>query len=496
MASSSKSGFFSRVGRKLKPDKEHRKVEKPAKLQKRNSEAPPPYSEYDRQEDVNELGEREYSIWSETSTLVGGPRDHTEMLHGLTHHGSFDSLVADPRLDPEGHRAQVMDTATLRRLHEASERKKLILRRLPASVCKKVASFLDPADAAHLAMTCRLLLEKLGNEPFHALALRENRHHRIRFLNHMDAQFPSHLLCFPCGTYHRRFMTGGEKLRADFVNNPIYVCPKATSSVLPRMRLTHGRQLPYYFVQLATRQAVHSRRYGIDPTSLSRKWKDPSSGWTHQSRYMIHDNRLLLRIRSQLFASPKLTPTGERKLLYDPEEYTPFFSVCAHWRDGVLMKVCKCALSHVPSPPESLLDQMKKSPRAAALEARNLMARPDFRAKQCEFCAPARRCPACPTEYLVEVGVAEDPKDPVNKFKHVLVVTRWSDLGNGKSPTASPEWAAINGLKADYDSFSNVGRRAVAGTFESQMSGCIPGQRMISLNPNNKKLGEEGHGWY
>jgi hypothetical protein len=114
----------------------------------------------------------------------------------------------------------------------------------------------------------------------------------------------------------------------------------------------------------------------------------------------------------------------------------------------------------------------------------------------CDVCRPARRCPECPTEYLIEVNLTEDKFDPVNRFKHALVVTRWSDLGDGTSPTASPEYCAINGTGADYDSFSHVGRRAVAGVFESKMSGAIPGQRMISLNPKNQKVGEDGHGWY
>jgi hypothetical protein len=92
--------------------------------------------------------------------------------------------------------------------------------------------------------------------------------------------------------------------------------------------------------------------------------------------------------------------------------------------------------------------------------------------------------------------MAEDRQEPVNRFKHSLIVTRWSDLGDGSSPTASPEYCAINGIEADYDSFSRVGRRAVAGIFESRISGSIPGQRMISLNPKKKKVGEDGHGWY
>lgn len=107
-----------------------------------------------------------------------------------------------------------------------------------------------------------------------------------------------------------------------------------------------------------------------------------------------------------------------------------------------------------------------------------------------------RRCPECPTEYLVELKLEEDRADPnpLQRFKQAIVVTRWSDIGDGSSPFEG-EWAAING-KGDFDSFNKMGRRAIAGIFESQSGVTIPGQRIMSLNPNGDKLGEEGHNWY
>jgi hypothetical protein len=211
---------------------------------------------------------------------------------------------------------------------------------------------------------------------------------------------------------------------------------------------------------------------------------------------MVHDGRLLMRVVSTAFAPPELTVTAERHLLYDREEFTPFFSVCAHWRDGLLTKVCKCALSHVPKPPDPYKDQIRRAPKISR-EA----AHPNFIVTGCDTCRPARRCPECPTEYLVEIQMCEDPKSEGFKFKHAIVVTRWSDLGDGMSPYTSPEWLAINGLNKaaggeEYESFSRLGRRAVSGVFESRISGSIPGQRMASLNPKNEKKGEEGDGWY
>jgi hypothetical protein len=100
---------------------------------------------------------------------------------------------------------------------------------------------------------------------------------------------------------------------------------------------------------------------------------------------------------------------------------------------------------------------------------------------------------------MVEARLIEDTNDKETPFKHAIVVTRWTDLGDGMNPYTSPEWTAINGTNVGegvYDSFTNVGRRAVGGIFESKVSGSTPGQRLLSLNPSNKKMGEDGSGWY
>jgi len=424
-----------------------------------------------------------------------------DMLHRLAHHGSFDSLF-DARKDQAGGKfddpysePRKVVAKGLRRVSTRDER---LIDSLPPDLWKRIASFLNPADAARLAIASKHLFHKFGSEPFQALNQAGNIHHKHDFLHDMDEDYPQHLLCFPCARYHLRSQPGKETLKANFVNNPLFHCPLVNSSVLPRMRLTHGRELPYGFVQLALRNH-YSSLHGICEDSLARRWRN-SSGWSYTTRYMVHDGRLLLRVVSQMAVPPAavLTKTMERHILYDREEYTPFFSVCAHWRDGDLTELCKCAMSHVPSPPESYVQQLKKAPKISRSKAH-----PCFIVRGCDWCRPARRCPECPTEYLIEIQMVEDTRDPVRPFKHALIVTRWSDLGNGSSPYTSPEWAAITGSTIStgeegqcYESFSHVGRRAVSGIFESRISGSIPGQRMLSLNPKNKKMGEEGHGWY
>lgn len=449
-----------------------------------------------RASDVNELGEREYSIFSDASTLVEKPKDHTEMMHGLAH------LDEDQPLDSVGQklldqmrgldRMDAEQAIAALAIIAAHERR---VASIPEAVWQRIASYLNPCDAASLASASRTLLAKLGPAPFEDLRKAENKHYRVKYLQYFDRNLADMLFCFPCSRYHRRTSMGNEVLKADFVTNPLFNCPNVKSSVLPRTRIAYGRELPYAFIQLVLRAHRHSPKHGIQVEKLSRRWKCPTSGWTHRTRYLIHDDRLLMRVVSQNYAPPAATATEttHRHLLYDRNEYVPYFSVCAHWRDGDLMRLCKCALSHVPAPPDPVHKQLQRG-----FKVSRAAARPNFIVRGCDDCRPARRCPECPTEYLVEIQMTEDLADPVRPFKHAIVVTRWTDLGDGSSPLTSPEWVAINGLKpadgAVYQSFSNVGRRAVGGTFESAISGTVPGQRLLSLNPKNKKLGEEGNG--
>lgn len=115
----------------------------------------------------------------------------------------------------------------------------------------------------------------------------------------------------------------------------------------------------------------------------------------------------------------------------------------------------------------------------------------------CGVCQPMRRCPECPTEYLVELKLVEDIRDPIYRFKQAIVITRWTDLGDGSTPE-NLEWAAING-KAEYSSVIEIGRRALSGIFEAQTSldnMNLPGQRIISLNPKMERTDEDNEAWY
>jgi hypothetical protein len=406
-----------------------------------------------------------------------GERDHTGLLHGLAHHESYDSL--------DSLSQKILGIQPYRDPGEP------MIASLSAELWDQIADHLTPTETANLALSSKTLWKLLGPAPWITLDDPKNHEYKVKLLVGMDRLLPDHLLCFPCAKYHLRIKKGEESLKATRILNPLFNCPNATNVAYAtsRARLTTGHHLPFPFVQLVMRAHRFGSQYGISADTLSRRYKDRESEWMHQTRYYVHKGHLLLRTVSRTFAAPDLPISGQRHLLYSREDYFPYFSVCAHWRDGELMNICKCALDHVVRPKETITQQLHKGP-AIKLSLRN----PNYFITQCSKCRPMRRCPQCPTEYLIELKLAEDRTDPANQFKQAIIVTRWSDLGDGRNPTEGP-WAACNG-DIDIDSFETIGKRALSGIFESQSGVTIPGQTILSLNPKRTRKGEEGHNWY
>ena len=413
---------------------------------------------------------------------TGERKDLTEMMHAFTYIDGVDtieeekddeSLLYDPSR-PDG-------TAML-----ASASPEVWLR---------IADFLSPLDVANLSSTCRTMYARLGKHPYKLLLDPMHRTHRLDFLLAMDPKMPRHLFCFPCAQWHLRIQPGLESLKPQNVLNPLFECPNMTNIHMPppRIRLTDGRTLPFAFIQLARRNWAHGSDYGIPHQSLARRWKDPYSDWTHESAYHITEKgHVLLRVRSQHHVQGGLTDAAKRLLLFSRGDYTPYFSVCAHWKHGILTSIPKCALSHIPYASESdttALDKFKE---------RNLGKKILGMVPLCSTCRPMRRCPKCPTEYLFELKLVEDKavrSYEQGRFKQALVVTRWSDLGPAQSPLDA-QWSAITGENDGYDSFQEIGRRAVSGVFESAFTDTIPGQRVLSMNPQSVTANEEAGDWY
>lgn len=447
---------------------------------------------------LNELGERKYSIFSGDSATLH-TQDPTDMIHGLSIRDSSEDLVGD---DLEYGLWDENDP----RLLALRRRREAMLSAVPRGIWEIIAAYLSPADTAQLALASKILLDKLGDQVFVALDHPENQSEKLQFLSHLDRRLPNHLLCFVCARYHRRIHPGLEKLPTAVSENPVVSCKAANLRISSsqRTKLTHSRILPYTFVQLPLRAHRFGQAYGVPADRMAREWTQNGSldgsgppRWRHSTRYLVDatTRHLLLRVRSHTFATPHLPPAGMRQVLYERAEYTPYFSVCAHWADGELLAVCKCALGHVPEVrPRGVAAQLQRGPHALAHDLVHTQKAGDG-ARECSFCQPARRCPKCPSEYLVKITMVEDrnARDPHALFRFALVVTRYVDLGDGSGPGRSPEWDAAIGKFDGYDSIAMVGKRSIMGTFESIANGAVPGMPLLkNMNPKMRTGGRDG----
>lgn len=411
---------------------------------------------------------------------TGERKDLTDMMHAFTYSETRDSID-----EPTRHVEEVFYDPT-------KPDGTAMLGGVSPEIWLHVAEYLSPLDVAHLSSSCRTMFARLGRQPYKLLLDPLNRPDRLNFLLAMDHKLPRHLFCFPCAQWHLRIQPGFETLKPHNVLNPLFECPNFTNNLLPppRIRISEGRTLPFAFVQLARRHWAFGSEYGIPHQSLARRWKDPYSPWSHQSTYHVTDKgHVLMRVKSQAYVEGGMTMAAKRMLLFSRDDYTPYFSVCSHWKNGVLTSVPKCALDHIPVQEVNMVNGIKD--RLAPKKAVGNV-------PTCQKCRPMRRCPECPTEYLFELKMVEDKTVKSNgaeRFKQALVVSRWSDLGNGRSPV-DKEWAAITGENEEYDSFEEIGRRAISGVFESAFTDTIPGQRIVTMNPKKVKANEIGGDWY
>lgn len=411
---------------------------------------------------------------------TGERKDLTDMMHAFTYNEALDSVdeerhhVEEVYYDPDKPDGTAM------------------LGAVSPEIWLHVAEYLTPLEVARLSSTCRTIFVRLGRQPYKLLLDPVNRPDRLDFLLAMDHKLPRHLFCFPCAQWHLRIQPGFETLKPHNVLNPLFECPNFTNNLLPppRIRISEGRTLPFAFVQLIRRHWAFGPEYGISHQSLSRRWKDPYSPWSHETKYHVTEKgHVLMRVKSQAYVEGGMTMAGKRMLIFSRDDYTPYFSVCSHWKNGVLTSVPKCQLDHIPVDEVNMINGIKDrlAPKKAVGNVQT-----------CQKCRPMRRCPECPTEYLFELKMVEDKSVKSNtaeRFKQALVVTRWSDLGPGRSPV-DKEWAAITGEDEEYDSFQEIGRRAISGVFESAFTDTTPGQRIVTMNPKKVKANEIGGDWY
>ncbi|KAI9724270.1 MAG: hypothetical protein M1828_003694 [Chrysothrix sp. TS-e1954] len=294
---------------------------------------------------------------------------------------------------------------------------------LPTELLLNIARYLDPFAAAHFCFSNRELSRRLGPECYPALDDPENRDAKLRFLSLMDISMPDHLLCPQCTTFHFR-QHHSRALKADAIaHRPVVQCPRSLHA--PTARITADRKLRFLLAHSVMRSHRLGPKFGLPVQSLRHAWTTDISAWTcaykwsHKLRAIIDQDHLIIRVTSRATVQSNLTLCQKRLLLYSREDYSAMYSTCPHWTHGAtLASICRCALCHIPPGPG---------------------ARPP---SQCAECRPLRRCTECATEYLVEVKLREDKSHP-DQFRHAIVVTRWTDLGDVKDQN-SEEWYAAS----------------------------------------------------
>ena len=250
-----------------------------------------------------QTGERLYEFNSETSTLVGDrpAYDVGELMHSLTRDISNEDL------------AEIYAQRDIYRPPGEGS-----IASLPADLWELIASYVSLADEASITFATKTLRDRLdGRSAWKQLSFAENKKERLDFLFRLDRQMPLHLLCSQCAQFHPRIQPGGEVFKPDFVNNPVFHCPRVKDSWLPRSKITYRREMPFAYVQLATRQRNFGALYGITAAALDRRWRCPESGWTHASRHVVVKGHLLMRVVSQRIAPPNMMDTERRLLLLD-----------------------------------------------------------------------------------------------------------------------------------------------------------------------------------
>lgn len=335
-------------------------------------------------------------------------------------------LRQEDELEPEECLEQIGSCTALS--SSSVEHSTSMLAALPTEILVHITWYLDEYSAASLAYCNSNLSRRLGPEVYPELNHEENRDGKLKFLSAMDVKLPGHLFCYECVKYHILERTHSKRYTA--LRIPV-ACPRPYR--LPSVRLTFDRQLRFPLVQAIMRADRYGPEYGLPVKRLKTNWTSQvgvwtcADEWTHKMDCLIERGHLLLKVTSSCFVEPDLTPSQQRMLLSSRDDYSANFSTCPHWTHGnALLKMARCAVKHIPS------------------------GRTVAPVSQCPACRPLRKCTECPTEYLVEAKVKED-KSHTAKFRHALIVTRWSDLGDGTSPDTSPEWYACSTEDPKWD---------------------------------------------
>ncbi|KAL9058259.1 MAG: hypothetical protein Q9162_001858 [Coniocarpon cinnabarinum] len=398
---------------------------------------------------------------SSASDSQSFPKDIDELKDDSDEDAESLSGDEDISAEPDGHDAAVGPTRqddTPAEATASSSSSPTVFSFLPRELWITIASYLPPDTAASLALANRETAARLG--PFFWPPLNDpsSKQSKAAFLAHMAPHLPHHVFCEPCARYHARHSPKDrphrEVLRSasEYIRKPLLASRCKSGAALPATRLTLDQCLPYPLATLtmASSNFPDSHHHSPSLKQLNRTWSPSNSAWadiaqswtvdptwTHETRFAISIPfepgdvpQLLVKVTSTYFPRANLTASEQRLILSSRKDYTANYTTCAHEsKGGLLFSACKCALGHIPS------SSGKDVPR---------------RASQCPRCRPLYKCMICPTEYQIEIKLVSQG----TKFRHALVVTRWTNLGTCRSVN-EVEWRACSS-ELDYQDEESV----------------------------------------
>ncbi len=315
---------------------------------------------------------------------------------------------------------------------------------LPPELWQMIASYLPLSSAASLILTCRSALALIGTQCWVDLNLRSQSLERMRFLEFLDKSLPRYFLCQQCHIFHRRW-------RRECLNDGasgVYFFLRWECDLPTRFTLLapYGADVTWSAIQLVMRAHRYGPQYGISIRSLHANYH-AGMGWSRHSIPRIVDGRLLIRVRA-LYWIPRPLPPRDEVTCPWPQSTTGI--TCQHSsRGGWLFKLCLAAVTDLSS---STADEFEH----------------DSELLHCLF---------CPTEYMVQIRQARHfremawPFPQIFRRRYVLSITRWIDIGDGRS-ILSKEWTALatRNIWRRLERFDYSGMQGIRSRFEAEKS--------------------------
>ncbi|PVH84692.1 hypothetical protein DL98DRAFT_610102 [Cadophora sp. DSE1049] len=294
-----------------------------------------------------------------------------------------------------------------------------VLLDLPREMILHITQFLSPASAASFTHCYRKVLNTLGTRYWRAIGEANQRHELEQFLGLLEIDVPDYVLCSHCLILHR---IGGTKHRSK----------ECYASELFGGVYTYIHQgITFVFIAVTMKRYRQGFDYDRFLERLTCRFTGPRENIPYQflSRARIIDGSLLLRVQESL-----LFPKGHSPRV----PITARIAICHHVGipgigfEAPLPEHAQCTLNH------------------------------NHEAQQCIRSSGIRHCAYCPTEFQIELQGCAD-------LGLALVVTKWLDLGEGRTIRDPKWWSRLSTNYTDHDLFAGM-----RGVYGEEIAGRLP----------------------